>query len=81
MNNKEMQHLLEEGLAIDVSEFPRGGAGEYILDSYVPSCQYCDATTEEWIISIGCHVETMRIYASTTNKFYELPGYQCLYLR
>jgi hypothetical protein len=81
MINKEMEHLLQEGLAIDCSEFPRGDHGEYLLDSYVPNCQYCDATTEEWIVSIGCQIETMQIVASTTAEFYKRPGYQCLFLR
>ena len=81
MINKQMEHLLGEGLAIDVSEFPVSGEGDYILDSYVPSCQYCNAVTEQWILSIGCHILSMHIYASVTNKFHNRSGYQCLYLR
>lgn len=81
MQNSEMKQLLAEGLAIDVSEFPRSSGGEYVLDSYVPSFQYCDAKTETWIVSIACHLASMRLYASTSDDLYQKEGYQCLYLR
>ncbi len=81
MKNKAMEHKLGEGEAIDVSEFPRASSGEYLLDSFVPNTDYCDAVTEEWIRSIGIHLETRQIFASTTTKFYNSPGYQCLYLK
>jgi hypothetical protein len=81
MINKQMEYLLGEALAIDVSEFPVNGEGDFILDSYIPSCQYCNAVTEQWIHSIGCDLTTMHIYASTTDKFNNRAGYQCLYLR
>jgi len=81
MKNKAMEHKLATGEAIDVSEFPRATSGEYVLDSFVPNTDYCNAVTEEWIISIGIHIETGQIFASTTDKFYKAAGYQCLYLK
>ena len=76
-----MEHKLATGEAIDVSEFPRDADGDYVLDSFVPNTDYCNAVTEEWIISIGACLVTRQIFASTTDKFYDAVGYQCLYLK
>jgi hypothetical protein len=78
--DQQMEYLLGEGIAIDTSTFPRSAEGWYIFDSFIPSCQYCDATLEAWIRSIAVELATMRIYASITDDLHNRHGFQCLYL-
>jgi hypothetical protein len=56
-SNKAMQRMLDAGKALDVSKARRTAAGDYILDAswgkFMEEVDYCDATTETWIWSIG----------------------------
>lgn len=81
MNNLVMERKIKNGKAIDVSKCERDGDGNYILESFTEDIDYCDASTETRIWSIGEHVETGRILAATNVKFYQNPAYKCLWLR
>lgn len=58
MNNKAMQRKLENGEAIDVSQFPRlgpyyvlnAGRASIIVDNEL---DLCDRETESWVWSMG----------------------------
>lgn len=84
MTNRAMQEKLKNGSALDVRQIGREDellAGEFILDHFIDGVDYADAQTESWIWSIGQHVETGEIRASTSPKFYMHPTYKCLWLR
>lgn len=76
-----MLEKLNKRDAVDVSAFARNADGDYILPDYADDVDYCDAKTEEWIWSIGRDLKTGQILASTSPKFYQNTGYECLWLR
>lgn len=80
MANKAMARKFQKGGCIDVSRFERKD-GDYILPDFVDDVDYADAVHEFWIGSIGKHLKTGEIRASTSNKFYQNPEYECLWLR
>lgn len=81
MRNQAIQRKIQHGEAVDVSGFVRTVDGDYILPDYADDIDYCNAKTEEWIWSIGRHRESGQILASTTQKFYLNPAFECLWLR
>jgi hypothetical protein len=81
LGNKAMQRELENGMALDVSCFEKNSDGDYMLSEFQPGVNYCDARTEEWILSIGKSRITSTILASTTTKFNFSQDFECLYLR
>lgn len=81
MRNKAMARKLSKGAAIDVSIFPRDKDGNYILPDYADGADYCDKQKEEWIWSIGKRRSDRTILASTDNRFYSNPDFECLWLR
>lgn len=81
MMNLRMKEKIEKGEAIDIGGCKRTTDGDYILTEFINDVDYCDGTEEAWIWSIGEHIETHRIYASTSNKFYQNPAFRCLFLR
>ena len=85
LSNLSMQSKLNAGTCIDVSPHrqPRveGEPQTYLLPEFAEGFDYADAEAEAWIWSIGRHVETGRIYASTGSGFYQRPGFTCLFLR
>ncbi len=76
-----MQRKMQAGEAVDVSGFPLNPDGDYILPDYADDIDYCNSKTEEWIWSIGRHRESGQILASTSQKFYQNPAFECLWLR
>jgi hypothetical protein len=76
-----MEEMIQSGEAIDLSNNKRTEDGDYILDEFVDGSDYCDAKREVWIWSIGQHVQTGQIIASTATYFYQNPNYNCLFLR
>jgi hypothetical protein len=48
-----MERELSQRRCVDVSKCPRTATGDYVLVSFKPDCDYCDAVSEEWIQSIG----------------------------
>lgn len=81
MNNQAMKRKIDTGEAIDISDRPRNGSGDYMLDTFVDGADYCDRKREAWIWSIGKHKVSGQILASTTSRFYLHPEYECLFLR
>ena len=80
MVNRAMEEKLRQGLAVDVSAFPRTG-NHYALDCYADDVDYCDAKTEQWIWSIGRRRSDGAIFASLTTDLYQNPEFECLWLR
>jgi hypothetical protein len=80
MLNRSMARKLTRGEAIDVSGCRRAGEF-YVLGGFVDGKDYCDAMKERWIFSIGRHLQTGEILASTTAMFYQHKSYECLFLR
>jgi hypothetical protein len=83
MINKAMKRKLDDGRAKDVAACDRTPDGAYILppDFFEEGKDYCDAKAESWIWSIGRDGSTGTVFASTDGRFYQAPGYQCLWLR
>lgn len=81
MTNLRMQSKLRSGDAIDVSGCERTPEGDYVLKEFVEDKDYCNAKTEQWMWSIGRELATGRIIASESNKLYQNPAYECLWLR
>ena len=52
-----------------------------VMKIYIDGKDYCDAQEQCWIWSIGENVNSGQIRASTTTKFYQAPGWKCLWLR
>jgi hypothetical protein len=75
-----MQEKLDAGEAMDVSEFPIVDGDFVITHNYVDGLDYCVASTEEWIWSIGRRPDGV-ILASRSNKYYDNPDFECLWLR
>lgn len=81
MQNKAMRHKIMDGEAIDISGCQRTKDGDYILKEFVENKDYCNAKTEQWMWSIGKHLETGVIYASYRTVYYQHKDYECLFLR
>lgn len=81
MRNLRMKEKIENFEAIDIQDSKRTQEGDYILPVFIEDIDYCDSKEEVWIWSIGKNYETGQILASTSNKFYQNPDYECLFLR
>jgi hypothetical protein len=58
------------------------GAGIWELPGYFfENLDMCVVETEEWIRSVGKSRANGRIFASTDNRYYGDPDYECLWLR
>jgi len=82
LQNRAMAELLASGDCIDLSACERTVQGDYIIaKAFQVDKDYCDAKSEEWILSVGMHKETRKLYASTTPKFYQNAMFKCIWLR
>lgn len=93
MRNLRMLELLVAGDALDVGEAGElvthddhegaepPTAGCWRLREFVDGKDYCDAAGEKWIWSVGRRERDGAVFASTSAKFYEAPGFECLFLR
>jgi hypothetical protein len=83
MTNAQMEEMLRAGEALDVSGCPRDEHGDYLLPPgfFRESVDYCDAVQELWVHSIGRHIQTGEVLASTSGRFYQNPLFECLWLR
>ncbi len=83
MRNLRMEEKLKSGDCLDVWKEGTFDIDEraFRLDRFVEDVDYCDAETELWIWSIGRKKSTGVIYASTGTRFYQNPGFECLFLR
>jgi hypothetical protein len=89
MRNQSMKRKLESGEALDVERMialaaPQPGAlyaGTFHLDRFVDGADYCVASTEQWIYSIGRRKSDGEIFAALDSRFYQNPEFTCLFLR
>lgn len=87
LQNKRMAEKLSDFDAEDLSQCERTPEGYYILTGELASpdriegTDFCDASNEAWIWSIGQHKKTGQVLASTDTIFYKNPEYECLWLR
>lgn len=79
--NYAMQNKVLKGEAIDISRFPTTDKGDYILPEVIEGKDYCVAQSQEWIWSIGRHVQTGEIHASTSQKLAFDDKYELIWLR
>ena len=89
MRNQAMRRKLESGEALDVEKLlavaaPEAGdiyRGTFHLDRFVDDADYCVASTEQWIWSIGRRLSDGEIFAALDSRFYQNPDFHCLWLR
>lgn len=82
MNNKSMESALSRGEALDVRrEGQQIAEGVYRLGRFIDGKDYCDASTERWIWSVGRNVFDGRIEAAYDSRYYGSPNWECLFLR
>lgn len=85
MSNGAMARELMREACIDVRVLavPGGAAGPTLfeLSSYSADIDYCDATTERWIWSIGREKLTGKFYAATDTRFMDNAAFELLWLR
>lgn len=80
MANRAMARKLATGKAIDVSPCPREDF-YYVLHEVKDGMDYCDASTEKWITSIGKRHRDGVILASLKGDLYGNRDFECLWLR
>lgn len=85
MNNLRMKENLDSGLCLDVNAIGTQVEGfegvAWEIKKFVEDHDYCDASGEQWIWSIGQRVTDRRIFAATDTRFYGNPMFNCLWLR
>lgn len=91
MKNLSMLELIKSGECLDVRQigelFEKDQDGlVFLLRNFIPNHgryhqDYADVETESWIGSIGENRKTGSIFAATDSRFYQKPGYTCLFLR
>ncbi len=84
MHNLRMAEKLEDGDAVDVSDWPR--EGDYYIAPGIPEdyrrgLDYCVARDEVWIWSIGQRLADGVILVSRQSDLYQNPAFDCLWLR
>lgn len=81
MANRRMEDMLRTGKCVDVSQFPRDGKYYVLPGPPVASINYCDATYERWVWSIGRRLSDGVILASLAPDLYGHKDFECLWLR
>ena len=76
-----MYDLVLTGIAVDIDRCQLTSEGDYILSRFDPEKHYCSQLRNLWIESVGRNRVTGEIRASTTTKFAEMAGYDCLFCR
>lgn len=80
MHNRAMASKILKGEAIDISDRPREGR-YVVLDRFFGDTDYCDASTEQWIWSVGRRHSDGKVLASFSGDLYQNPDFECLWLR
>lgn len=82
MSNKAMMRKLLAHEALDVCvEGQEVEPGIYQLRRFCDGVDYCDASKEKWIWSIGKREGDGEIFASTDTRYYQNNNFECLFLR
>lgn len=81
MQNRRMEDMLRTGKCVDVSQFPRAGKYYVLPGPPAANLNYCDATYERWIWSIGRRLSDGAILASLAPDLYGNKDFECLWMR
>ena len=87
MLNKTMKRKLYLGEAIDLKDCERieiGNDKTYVIKRswlMISAYDFCDSSTESWILSIGKRKSDGLILASVTPNLYRNPDFDCLWIR
>lgn len=87
LRSRLMQSYVRGGEAFDVSHCERTADGDFVLPRrmHPPKRQgakdYLVVETGQPIWSIGKNKKTGSVIASVTGKFYQRPGWECVWLR
>lgn len=82
MQNLAMQEKLDTFDCLDVCAIGVPvEPGIWELAKFTEDVDYCDASTEAWIWSIGQRLTDGRIFASLDTRYYLNPEFECLWLR
>ncbi len=85
--NLRMAEKLSDFEAEDISQCEKSSEGYYILTgdladpAHIDGMDFCDASKEQWVWSIGRNKKTGQVLASMNACFYQNPEYDCLWLR
>lgn len=93
MRNQAMARKLKSGEAIDIDKIAMIPSDEDKADpqkatafriesaKFVEDRDYCVASSEEWIWSIGRCRRNGSLYAALDSRFYGNPDFECVWLR
>lgn len=82
MRNRSMARKLLIGEAIDISGQPLADGGYHDMgDVFREGVDYCNATTERWVWSIGRRLSDGKVLASYSTDLYQNDAFECLWLR
>lgn len=83
MLNLRMKAGLESGDCLDVAEIGTYDTktDTYVIDTFDEDLDYAEKRTERWIWSIGKRASDGSILAAFDARFYQNPGFTCLWLR
>lgn len=77
-----MERKLQNAECLDVEKIgTKLEDGTYELSFFEEDVDYCVASSEAWIWSIGRRYNDNAIFASKDTRFYNNPDYECLWLR
>jgi hypothetical protein len=79
--NLRAQEKIANGEAMDVSDFPMINGDYVITHNFVDGLDYFVTAEDDWIRSIGRRKADGVILASTSDKFYQHPDFECIWLR
>lgn len=82
--NRTMRAGILKGETINVSPYQvDGDPSLFILPEWVyqDGKDYADTATESWVRSIGKDQVEGTILAATDERFYQMPGFECIWLR
>lgn len=90
MQNQAMKRKLKAREAIDLNavgslaECPITGKRDVFelkAGAFEEDVDYCDASTEAWVWSIGKEEGSGKVFAAFDGRYYQAQGFTCLWLR
>lgn len=82
MLNQRMKEKLQKKEAVDLSNHEKDGDYYILTDfGFLGHLDYCDASKQRWVWSIGRRHSDGKILASLYPDLYENPHFECLWLR
>lgn len=81
-SNLAMKRKLDTGDCLDVLKIGTlVEPGVYELRQFFENVDYCDASKESWIWSIGKRASDGKVFAAVDARYYQAADYECLWLR